>query len=335
MASAKSELTIKGRYKIDLFPGNILGKGSYGIVYKAVDVTDRSDIAAKSIDGEKHPKVFKDNRQNLLELDHGNIIKILELYQIDKTFWMMMEFCNHGDLNDFFQKKNPNLHTKVEIINGIAQGIAYLHSRDIIHRDIKPDNILMASEFPPVPKLTDFDLSKSLSTPSETMHTNTGSLAFKAPEFFNRVGKLKYHRNVDIFAAGLTFLAMIQVKDHRKKLIPHIETPRDDSELHTPIGQLIAERIKYKVPELNIVTMNSSASTYEEKTENSLRQLISRMTCHNPSERLLTGGVLNLLHLQVRKKRTKYDHVVKCSVDLLSIWMFSLLSYLQCRERGI
>ena len=303
MASAKSELTIKGRYKIDLFPGNILGKGSYGIVYKAVDVTDRSDIAAKSIDGKKHPKLFKDNRQNLLELDHGNIIKILELYQIDKTFWMMMEFCNYGDLNDFFRKKNPNIHTKMEIINGIARGIAYLHSRDIIHRDIKPDNILMASEFPPIPKLTDFDLSKSLSTPSETMHTNTGSLAFKAPEFFTRVGgELRYHRNVDIFAAGLTFLAMIQVKDHRKKLIPHIETPRDDSELYSPIGPLIAERIKYKVPDLNIVTINSSANTYKEKTENSLRQLISRMTCHNANERLSTGGVLNLLE-QVRVKQ--------------------------------
>ena len=265
MASAKSELTIKGRYKIDIFPGNILGKGSYGIVYKGVDVTDEIDIAAKSIDGEKHPKLFKDNRQNLLELNHINVIKILELYQKEKTFWMMMEFCNHGDLNDFFRKKNPDIHTKVEIINGIAQGIAYLHRKDVIHRDIKPDNILMASEFPPVPKLTDFDLSKSLSTPSETMHSNVGSLAFKAPEFFTRVdGKLRYYKNVDIFAAGLTFLAMIQVKDHRKKLKPHIETPRDDSEMHTPIGQLIAERIKYNVPELNIVTINSSANTHEE-----------------------------------------------------------------------
>ena len=162
MASARSEITIKGRYKIDTFPGNILGKGSYGIVYKAVDVTDRSDIAAKSIDGKKYPKLFKDNRQNLLALDHINVIKILDLYQIGKTFWMMMEFCNHGDLNHFFQKNNPDIHQKVEIMTGIAQGIAYLHSQDVIHRDIKPDNILVASEFPLIPKLTDFDLSKSL-----------------------------------------------------------------------------------------------------------------------------------------------------------------------------
>ena len=314
---AKNELTIKGRYKIDILPENILGKGSYGIVYKAVDVRDKTDLAAKSINGENHPKLFRDNRQNLFELDHQNLTKILDLYQTDKTFWMIMEFCNHGDLNYFFRKKNPNIHQKVEIMSGITQGITYLHGNGVIHRDIKPDNILMASEFPPIPKLTDFDLSKSLNYPNETMNSNVGTLAFKAPEFFTRVGgKLKYHKNVDIFAAGLTFLAMIQVKDHRKKLIPHIETPLDDSELHTPIGQLIAERIKYNVPELNIVTINSSASTYEEKTENSLRQLISRMTCHNPNERLTTGGVLNLLG-QVRVEQIMI--ILNVSVDLLLI----------------
>ena len=313
MASPMSELLIKGRYSINtnfkniLGKGsysintnfkNILGKGSYGIVFKALDKKNMNSIAAKSIDGEKHPKVFKDNRQNLLELDHGNIIKILELYQIEKTFWMMMEFCNHGDLNDFFRKKTPNIHTKVEIINGIAQGIAYLHRKDVIHRDIKPDNILMASEFPPIPKFTDFDLSKSLSTPSETMHSNVGSLAFKAPEFFTRVdGKLRYHKNVDIFAAGLTFLAMIQAKDGARKLVPHIETPRDDSELHNPIGQLIAERIKYKIPELQIVTTETTetTSTSEEKTDQRLRQLIRQMTSVNPENRLSSDALLYLL----------------------------------------
>ena len=295
MASANYKLLIKKRYNIEVYPRNILGAGSYGIVYKAYDEEDGNSIAAKSIDGEKHPKIFKDNRQNLLGLKHHNIINILDLYQTDKTFWMMMEFCNHGDLNDFFRKKNPDIHTKVEIINGIAQGIAYLHRKDVIHRDIKPDNILIASEFPPIPKLTDFDLSKSLNTPSETMHSNVGSLAFKAPEFFTRVdGKLRYHKSVDIFAAGLTFLAMIQAKDGGRRLIPHIETPRDDSELHNPIGQLIAERIKYKIPELQIVTTETTKRS-EEMTDQSLRQLIRQMTSANPDSRLSSDVVINLL----------------------------------------
>ena len=59
---------------------------------------------------------------------------------------------------------------------------------------------------------------------------------------------------MDIYAAGLTFLALIQGREKHQQLIPQIETPREDSELHVQsIGQLIAERIKYKVQELNIV----------------------------------------------------------------------------------
>ena len=84
------------------------------------------------------------------------------------------------------------------------------------------------------------------------MSSNVGTLAFKASEFFQRTtpGKIEYHRNVDIYAAGLTFLALLQAEKGQKMLIPRIETPMDDSELHTDsIGRLIAERIKYNVPE--------------------------------------------------------------------------------------
>ena len=160
------------------------------------------------------------------------------------------------------------------------------------------NSLLMANETQPVPKLTDFDLSKSLSSQSETMHSNVGSLSFKAPEFFKHIGgKLEYQRNVDIFAAGLTLLAMIQAKDGSRKLIPCIETPQDDSELYHPIGQLIAERIKYNVPELEIVTTEaiSTAASFREKTEHSLRELVRQMTCVNTTDRLSSDDVLDKL----------------------------------------
>ena len=122
------------------------------------------------------------------------------------------------------------------------------------------------------------------------MTSNVGTLAFKAPEFFQRTspGKIEYHRNVDIYAAGLTFLAILQAEKGKKMLIPHIETPMDDSELHAPsIGQLISERIKYKVTELNIVTLKGPAKY--------LKWLISGMTWVNPKERLSASQVLREL----------------------------------------
>ena len=69
-------------------------------------------------------------------------------------------------------------------------------------------------------------------------------------------------------------------------LIPHIETPMEDSEFHAPsIGQLIAERIKYRVPELDIV-----------RVKGTLTRLISKMTCVKPRERLSAANVLNVLN---------------------------------------
>ena len=71
-------------------------------------------------------------------------------------------------------------------------------------------------------------------------------------------------------------------------LIPQIETPMDDSEYYVPsIGQLIAERIKYKVPELNIVKV--------ERAQRRLKWLLSRMTCVNPEERWSAEKVIGKL----------------------------------------
>ena len=76
-------------------------------------------------------------------------------------------------------------------------------------------------------------------------------------------------------------------------LIPHIETPMDVSELHAPsIGQLIAERIKYRVPELSIVKI--------EEPQRSLMSLISQMTCVNPEERLSAAKVLDFLEVRIQ-----------------------------------
>ena len=73
-----------------------------------------------------------------------------------------MELCCYGDLNTFFCESFLNFGHKLKIMEGIADGINYLHAQNIIHRDIKPGNILIASDLPIVPKVTDFDLSKSL-----------------------------------------------------------------------------------------------------------------------------------------------------------------------------
>ncbi len=297
-----ARISIKGRYSIDTKHQNVLGTGAYGIVYKGEDSVSKKTIAAKSVDGKKHPQMFRDNRQALLELNHTNVVKVMDFYQQNTTFWIPMEFCQLGDLDHFFCKSHLDWSQMLEIMTGIAKGISYLHEQNIIHRDVKPGNILIASESPLVPKLTDFDLSKSLSWEQQAMSSNVGTLCFKAPEFFQRKrGKLMYDRSVDVFAAGVTFLTLIQAKTSTRKLRPKIETPQEDSELSMPIGQLLAERIKYKVPELNVVVTRNDA-------HDPIRRLIKQMTFPDPKERIPASEVC-VFFAKVNNKNLAYKNL--------------------------
>ena len=290
MVEAKQHLLKVKSYSID--QSKVLGQEALGIVFKGSN-DKNSSIAAKRKDGEVHPQILALDFERFLQLDHPNVMKILDVEKNENIVWMMMPFCGFGDLNHFYWKRDVLHDTNVDIMKHTTAGIQYLHTQNSIHRDIKPGNILVDSQNPPVVQLTDFDLSKCLEPEVETslMTSNVGTLAFKAPEFFQRTspGKIEYHRNVDIYAAGLTFLAILQARKEQKLLIPQIESPMDDSELRVPsIGLLIAERIKYKVPELNIVKT--------EGPSRSLKWFISQMTSVNPEERLSAEKVLDILN---------------------------------------
>ena len=288
--SRKHSLKVKS-YCIN--QAEVLGQGAFGIVFKGTDAK-KNTIAAKQIDAIKHPRVLTQDMDRLTKLDHPNVMKILDVDKSQKVVWMMMPLCDYGDLNNIYRTREVSHEMNIDVMKQIAAGISYLHSQDIVHRDIKPGNILISSEAPLRLLLADFDVSKCFNQEIVTslMSSNVGTLAFKAPEFFQRTSdfKIEYHRNVDTYAAGLAFLAILQAKKGQKMLIPHIETPMDDSEFHAPsIGLLISERIKYNVPELNIVTLNGPAIN--------LKWLISQMTCVNPEKRLSAHKVLDVLNL--------------------------------------
>ena len=286
----------------------VLGQGASGIVYKAFDAKEMP-TAAKRIDGSQHPeseKYFQSRRyKKLLQLQHRNILQILDTEKVGKLFWIFVEFCEIGDLNKFYSSKDVTIDTSEEIMKQTMRGIAYLHDQDIIHRDIKPGNILVASEYPLVVKLTDFDFTKCLNLDIETsgMSSNVGTNVFKAPEFFmrNERNKINYHQNVDTYAAGLSFLAILQYDKKSLMLIPHIETARHDFELLTPIGQLIAERIKYSIPELDIVlsdtltTERASAISEESLWKQKIKNLIQLMTHYDPWKRPTAFNVMAAL----------------------------------------
>ena len=286
MVSGGGESRIRDRYVVQT--RSIIAAGTYGPLYKAVDVKQKKDIAALCIDGEEYPGVFTENRDYLLKMEYENILKIYNFHKLNKKFWILMELQD-GDLNSFFHGRSSTVHEKMEIMTGIAKGLAFLHSEDIKHGCVEPGHILISAGSPPVPKLVYLDHYKAPEL--DPMMWNTGCVAFKPPEFFKPIDEnlIPIERNGDIFSMGLVFLAILQARSHTTRLVPRIETPLNDFEKHYPIGQIMAERIHYNVMKPRIVRLHENPRSEEEKTENFLRRLISTMTtsetfvCARPS----------------------------------------------------
>ena len=307
---------IVGNYRVETY--KVLGTGAFGVVSPATD-SKGNKVAAKKIalTDKRVAKISKD-LEKLRELEHPHIVKIFDIHQVEAIIWIFLEYCAHGDLNNFFRKTELTNIKKLEIMLQIALGVEYLHNRNIIHRDIKPANTLVSCDNPVTLKLTDFDCSKHLEPNYDTsrMSTNVGTPAFKAPEFF--ANPRTYHRNVDMFSMGLTYLALIQ---GNYPLIPHIETPDQDSELHECIGQLLAQRIKYKKKPLEIIATEddsilskvfglkwkaASAETRKYSREIiEVRKLIRQMTHVKPEERISATEVTKSLRKILEKVCTQ------------------------------
>ena len=295
----------------------VLGKGSFGIVHKALD-KNGDDIAAKRIDFTaknkiKLPRVAADLNK-LIPLVHENIARIFSVSEQEETIWVFMELCNHGDLVDYFHEskglENITANEKLKLMLDMAKGVEYLHSKNVIHRDIKPSNILVAGS-PATTKLTDFDCSKFLEEDYKTsmMSSNVGTMAFKAPEFHLRTAdhKLEYHRNVDVFALGLTFLAMIQ---NNVYLVPKIETPNEAGEVSTPIGLLLWERKTYGVKPLEVVKITSKGERWD-----SVRRDILEMTHVEPNDRASAAEVVQSLERLVEEE-VHLQRVTKVNIQV-------------------
>ena len=165
-------------------------------------------------------------------------------------------------------------------------------------------NILVTSGRTIGIKLSDFDLSKILDPDASTsgMSSNVGTPAFKAPEYFqffeqSRQRKIRYHRNVDVYALGLTYLALLQA-EQGQNLRPQIGIAQEDTELWVPsIGQLISERIKYKIDELRIVVVEGKDMTSQ------IKSIIQKMTAIDPKQRLRAAKLVDALHNVERRSR--------------------------------
>ena len=192
----------------------ILGEGGMGKVYKAIDKQDGKTVAVKIL----NPHLLKDeeNRKRLASegrllssLNHPNIVKVFEFGETEQHSFIAMEYLGGGTLHDHIEKNFPLSEEKVvEITKQICSGLQTIHSNNIIHRDLKSQNI-MFDEAGNV-RIMDFGLSKSpLVSTMTTLGTVVGTLGFVAPE---QVTNINVDQRVDIFSLGVVLYQMLTNK---------------------------------------------------------------------------------------------------------------------------
>lgn len=147
--------------------GEFIGKGAFGKVFLCFDEEDpQKKLAMKVMDlegsSEKERNMAEKEARLLLTLQHKYILHAVSVYQDDKTLRIITEFCDQGDLQQFLDKRIGNLLEEkriVEWFRQICSALEYLHGRNILHRDIKPQNIFLTGK-EMTTKLGDLGLAK-------------------------------------------------------------------------------------------------------------------------------------------------------------------------------
>ena len=157
---------------------------------------------------EKHLIEELENEINLLKaLDHPNIIKVYETYKVKTRKAIVMELCSGGDL----YTRNPYSEKQAaKIVKECLSAVAYLHSRNVIHRDIKFENIMFESEQPNARvKLIDFGLSKSFMRKSDVFTERVGTLYTMSPQVVQGV----YTAQADLWSMGVVTFMLLSGSD--------------------------------------------------------------------------------------------------------------------------
>ena len=183
-----------------------LGQGAFGAAYKVFNEEDNNYYVIKKIllksAKENEINEIKKEAKILSELKSENIVKYYDSFSDNDSFNIIMEYCDGLDLRKFINehrsandliKKNIIMH----IIFGICLGLKEIHQHNLIHRDLKPDNIFLNADL--TVKIGDFGISKKLQNANDYAKTQTGTMLYMAPEIIN--GE-KYNNKVDMWALG-------------------------------------------------------------------------------------------------------------------------------------
>jgi cyclin-dependent kinase len=190
-----------------------VGEGTYGVVYKARDVGTNQIVALKKIrleaEDEGVPSTAIREISLLKELKDDNIVRLLDIVHADQKLYLVFEFLD-VDLKRYIENGNRSrtpiqLDMVKKFMHQLNSGLLYCHSHRILHRDLKPQNLLIDKRSNL--KLADFGLARAFGIPMRTYTHEVVTLWYRAPEVL--LGSRHYSTAVDMWSVGCIFAEMV------------------------------------------------------------------------------------------------------------------------------
>lgn len=211
----KGQIIQRGKYVID----KVLGAGGAGITYRAKDVQNNSIVAIKTLNAtiqaqpnfSKHQERFIQEAFRLAKCSHSHVIRVDDVCQEGELWCMVMEYIDGGNLEHLV--KNQGGLSEVEAIRYVYQvgsALDYIHKQGILHRDVKPANIMRRSQTNEA-VLIDFGLARDFIADKTQIHTNSRTEGFAPLEQYLRNAKRGAYTDVYALAATLYYILTLQI----------------------------------------------------------------------------------------------------------------------------
>merc|ERR1719411_999790 len=203
------ETEISQAYQI--FPDEVLGSGQFGIVYGGVHRVSSRAVAIKVIDKMRFPTkqeaALKNEVQILQNLHHPGVVNLEQMFETPERIFVVMEKLKGDMLEMILSSERGRLSERITrfLVTQILVALKHLHSKNIVHCDLKPENVLLSSDsdFPQV-KLCDFGYARIIRKKS-FRKSIVGTPAYLAPEvlYANLLKKRGFNRSLDMWSTGV------------------------------------------------------------------------------------------------------------------------------------
>ncbi|KAG7017265.1 Serine/threonine-protein kinase ATG1c [Cucurbita argyrosperma subsp. argyrosperma] len=204
--------TGRTRVVADYLVGRQIGSGSFSVVWHARHRVHGTEVAIKEISMTRLSKKLQDSLMSeifiLKRINHPNIIRLYDIIEVPGKIHLVLEYCKGGDLSFYIQQRHGRIPEAIakHFLQQLAAGLKILRDNNLIHRDLKPQNLLLsASDDNSVLKIADFGFARSLQ-PRGLAETLCGSPLYMAPEIMQLQ---KYDAKADLWSVGAILFQLV------------------------------------------------------------------------------------------------------------------------------